>query len=120
MTNNKEIKYEDYILTIKEEAKPWIIEIHNYLKDRIPSLKLELIYGLPGYRIGDNYIVPKINVQNLAIHLSDFDLVNNYRSKFEKANIGKGCIRISYKNFNNLIVLKALIDEMINDYQQKK
>ncbi len=120
MINNKEINFNAYVSSIKEEAKPWIIESHKYLINKIPSLKLELIYGLPGYRIGESYIILKINAQNLAIHLNSFNLVNKYGPLFEKSNIGKGCIRISYKKFSNLEILKNLIDEMINDYQQKK
>ena len=120
MTNNKEINFNAYIASIKEEAKPWIIEVHKYITKKEPSIKLELIYGLPGYKIGGDYIILKINVQNLAIHVSSFDLVKKFSKDFEKANIGKGCIRISYKKYKNLEILKNLIDEMINDYQQIK
>ncbi|MGD1821273.1 MAG: hypothetical protein ACPKM0_00735 [Pleomorphochaeta sp.] len=114
MNNEKEININNYINSIKEEARPWITEMTKYFSKKYPSLKLEYLYNLPGYQLeNDNYIVFGINKNYLSIHTRSFELVKSYSKKFEKANTGKGCVRLKYNNLNNIEVLKSFVDEII-------
>ena len=104
---------EEYIKNSKEEARPFLSEIFNYISETYPYLTPQLLYSLPGYKLNNNYLIIGANKSYLSIHTRDFDAVKNSDIYFKNISKGKGCIRIKYSQKENLLPLKKYIDNII-------
>lgn len=102
-----------YIENSREEAKPFLTEIFDYISEKYPYLTPQLLYSLPGYKLNKNYLIIGANKSYLSIHTRDFDAVKNSDKYFNNISKGKGCIRINYSQKENIIPLKKYIDEII-------
>jgi uncharacterized protein YdhG (YjbR/CyaY superfamily) len=111
----KQISVQEYIDNSREEAKPWLVEIFNYIETKYPTLELKILYSLPGYKFKNNYLIFGANKSYLSIHTRIFSLIDEGESYFHHINRGKGCIRIKYNQKDNMEPLKKYIDLIISN-----
>jgi uncharacterized protein YdhG (YjbR/CyaY superfamily) len=103
---------DDYIQNAPETRRPALTALRELLLATLDGYTETMRYNMPSYeRNGEVEIAFASNKQHIAFYLLKEPVLDEYRDRFPKSRIGKGCVRFSSPKQIDL----SLIERMARD-----
>jgi uncharacterized protein YdhG (YjbR/CyaY superfamily) len=102
-----------YLDEVPEDRREALEMIRSMIVDLAPEAVEGMEYGMPTYSL-DGFLFAFASQKNyMALYLSDTDLLETYRQRFGKLNLGKSCIRFRKLEDLPLEVTRELLQEAL-------
>ena len=108
---------DEYIEASPEAGKEWLKEFLKYMNEKYPEYNLIMFRQCPMYKFGksylEGYVMFTTTKKQFALHILDFEMIEEMKKKISKAEYGKGCIKVKYDQVESKPVLKEIIDRVM-------
>ncbi len=104
---------QEYIDSIAEPGKTWLIEFFDYMKLHHGEIKPVMFRQRPMYKVGKSYVMFTAAKEYFSVHTLNFELIEEWKRQLPGAGNGKGCVNVRYTNIDAKPVLKAMCDKVI-------
>jgi uncharacterized protein YdhG (YjbR/CyaY superfamily) len=102
-----------YLEEIPEDRREALRKIRSMITSLVPQSEEGMEYGMPTYSL-DGFLFALASQKNyMALYISDTDLLEKYRGRFGKLNLGKSCIRFRKLKDLPLDVTEELLQEAV-------
>lgn len=102
-----------YLEEIPEERREALGKIRSMISSLVPQATEGMEYGMPTYSLDGFLFALASQKQYMALYISDTDLLEEYRNRFGKLNLGKSCIRFRKLEDLPLDITEELLQEAV-------
>ncbi len=104
---------EEYLRTLDTPGQEWLREFLDYMDLAYPDLTFVMFRSRPMYKVGKSYVLFSVAKTHFTVHALDFDLIEEMKSILPKADFGKGCVKVKFRQEDAKPALKALCDRVV-------
>ena len=102
-----------YLDEVPEDRREALEKIRTMISSLVPQATESMEYGMPTYFLDGFLFALASQKQYMALYISDTDLLEEYRNKFVKLNLGKSCVRFRKLQDLPLDVTEELLQEAV-------
>lgn len=111
----KNSEVDDYIFTLSEVEKDWMIYFINYMRENHLELEEVISFKMPTYKLGSgklrNYIAFSLAKNHFSMHSMDFEYIAMLKDQLSNPGKGKGCVHVNYfRKDERQILIKGIED----------
>lgn len=111
----KNSEVDDYISTLSELEKDWMIYFINYMRENHLELEEVISFKMPTYKLGSgklrNYIAFSLAKNHFSMHSMDFEYIAMLKDQLANPGKGKGCVNVNYfRKDERQILIKGIED----------
>jgi len=114
---------DEYLDSLNEVARAWVQEFFDYLEENHKNFTISMFRQRPMYKnVEDNYLKGYLmftgNKTHFVIHTLEFDIIEEMKALTPRAQFGKGCVKVKYKDVFLKPELKKMCDKVLKRYKQ--
>ncbi|MBT3273644.1 MAG: DUF1801 domain-containing protein [Spirochaetales bacterium] len=106
------IDVDSYLREVPKDRLSALSEIRNLCRESHPGYTENMAYGMPSYSKGGVVeLAFASQKQNIALYVLKEGVVNQFRDRFAKSAIGKGCIRFRNPEKIDFELVRQILDD---------
>ena len=106
----------DYINSLKEPGKSWLVELLEYLDTKHPQLVSLMYRQRPMYKVGSSYLYITVSQSFISIHSIDEDILAEMKRVHPKARIGKQYLKLKLTEPETKPIMYELCDSIVKKH----
>lgn len=109
---------DEYLQEIPEERREAVSDLRARIKRLAPEAEESIQYGMPTWSMGDILFCVASQKQYVSLYV-DPTLLEAYRPKLGKLNLGKGCIRFRHLKDLPMDVVEEMMHEAVEARRER-
>jgi len=110
---------DEYLKEIPEERREALSDLRARIKRLAPEAEERMQYGMPTYAMGDILFCVASQKQYMSLYVDPM-LLDTYRPRLGKPNLGKGCIRFRHLKDLPMDVVEELMREAVERRRERQ
>ena len=108
---------QEYLDSFENDGKEWLAEFLAYMNEKHPDRPITMFRQRPMYKKVESYLNSYLmftaSKSHFSVHTLYFDIIEEMKAILPKADFGKGCVKVKYKDAHMKEALKNMCDKVI-------